>query len=220
VPGDRRRSARDRGRRTYGQNPLVDRRVAERAVARADLGLGDLVVDVGAGRGALTVPLARTGARVIAVERDRHMVRDLRAALAQHDLLDRVEIRRGDLRRFPWPAPPYHVVASPPFGLTTALLGALLDDPGRGPERADLLLQWEVAQKRAATPPTTLRSAAWAPWWTFELGERVRRDAFRPVPAVEAGWLVIRRRDPPVLPTWMAPGMVDLLRPAWTAHHG
>lgn len=213
----RRRSPRDRRRRTHGQNFLVDRGLVDRLVARLDLAPGELVVDVGPGRGALTLPLARAGARVLAIERDRHLVEGLREQVTRERLASRVDVRRADLRDVTWPAGPYRVVASPPFALTTAVLSRLLDDPGRGPTRADLVLQWEVARKRAETPPTTLRSAAWAPWWRFELGERVPRQAFRPVPAVDSGILVIRRREPPVLPSWLAPGFADVLRPSWDA---
>ena len=35
---------------------------------------------------------------------------------------------------------------------------------------ADVIVQREVAAKHAASPPVALRTAAWAPWWTFERG--------------------------------------------------
>jgi 23S rRNA (adenine-N6)-dimethyltransferase len=130
-------------------------------------------------------------------------------------LSNRVWVVHGDLRHVPLPDRPYRVVSSPPFGLTTALMARLLDDPRAGPYRADLLIQREVAVKRAAEPPTSLRSAAWAPWWAFELGERVPREAFRPVPRVDAAWLTVRRRDPYVLPAWLAPGYAEALRGVW-----
>ncbi len=173
------------------------------------------MVEFGPGRGALTLALAASGAHVVAVERDPHMVQDLRRSLGRYPHADRIDLRLGDLRDFDLPGDTYRVVASPPFALTTELLGRLLDDPERGPRRTDLLLQWEVARKHAAEPARSLRSAAWAPWWSFELGERVPRTAFRPMPAVDAAWLTIRRRDPAVLPTWLAAGFSDVLRPHW-----
>jgi 23S rRNA (adenine-N6)-dimethyltransferase len=215
VSARQRRSARDRRRRTHGQNLLVDERVVDRLLGRLELCPDDLVVDVGAGRGALTIPLARAGVDVLAIERDPHLTRDLQAAVERAEVADRVRIRRADLREVRWPSRPYRVVANPPFGLTTALLARLLDEPSVGPTRADLLLQHEVARKRAAHPPSTLRSAAWAPWWSFELGERVPARAFRPIPAVDAAWLTIRRRDPAVLPPDLAGSFESLLRPAW-----
>ena len=213
------RSPGDRRRRSLGQNLLVDDGVVDRLLARLDLGTDELVLDIGAGRGALTIPLALAGTRVLAIERDRRMVADLQQRIEAAGVADRVRIRRGDLREVPWPRQPFRVVANPPYALTTWLLSRLLDDPRTGPSRADLLLQAEVARKRSSEPPTTLRSAAWAPWWSFDLGERVRREAFRPVPAVDAAWLTITRRDPPVLPPDLAPRFRDVLEPHWSRVH-
>ena len=194
---------------------VVDTSVVDRLLVRLELVDDEVVVDAGAGRGALTLPLARAGARVLAIERDRRFVADLQARLERHGLAHRVQIRRGDLRETPLPRGEYRVVANPPFGLTTALLRRLFDDPARGPVRADLLLQWEVARKHARAPAVSLQSAGWAPWWRFELGEKVPRSCFRPIPSVHAGWLIAVRRDPPLLPWTLADGFVDVLRPVW-----
>lgn len=127
----------------------------------------------------------------------------------------RVRIVEADFRNVTLPGEPYRVVSSPPFGLTTAVLSHLFDRPSRGPWRADLLLQFEVAHKRSTAPPITLRSAAWAPWWEFRLGPEVSRTAFRPIPKVDAAVLIAERRDPAILPDWLAPGLRELLRPGW-----
>ena len=206
------RSARDRRRRELGQNVLADTGIVERFIGGLDLVPGELVVDVGAGTGALTVPLARTGVEVWAVEADPVWAQRLAATVAADD---RVRVIRADLRALRLPRRPFRVVANPPFGLTTALLALLLDDPARGPARADLVLQREVARKHAATPPRALHTAAWAPWWEFDLGTAIDREAFRPRPSVDAQVLSIRRRSQPILPLHLAPRMREALRPYW-----
>lgn len=213
--GGRERTTRDERRRTHGQNFLARQSVVREFLARAELAGGENIVEFGAGTGALTIPLAKSGAQVTAVERDPAWAERLRQRLHQEGLERRVRVVGTDLRRFRLPKPPYRVASNPPFGLTTHLLRKLLDDPACGPERADLLVQREVAVKRTEQPPTTLQSAAWAPWWTFELGPIVPRHAFRPVPRVDAAWLVIRKRSPAVLPPWLAPEFADILRAAW-----
>lgn len=213
--GGRKRTARDQRRRAHGQNFLAWPSVAEEFVAGAEFIDDEHVVEFGAGKGALTLPLARAGVRVTAVERDEVWADKLRDRVRGAGLRGRVKVVRADLRRFGLPRSPYRVVSNVPFGLTTELLRLLFDDPERGPERADLLVQREVAVKRAESPPATLRSSAWAPWWTFQLGPTVPRAAFRPVPRVDAAWLVVRKRRPPVLPTWLAPDFANTLRDAW-----
>lgn len=175
---------------------------------------GELVVDIGAGAGALTLPLARAGAEVWAVEIDPAWAERLEV----HVDAERLDVRviRTDLRRLRLPRRPFRVVANPPFALTTALLEILLDDPAGGPYRADLVVQREVARKHATMPPRALRTAAWVPWWEFELGIPIDRDAFRPRPDVDAQVLSIRQRRTPILPIRLAPSMLDLLRPHWT----
>jgi 23S rRNA (adenine-N6)-dimethyltransferase len=210
------RTARDERRRWASQNFLVDPGVVDALLARLCVEPGERVVDLGAGTGALTLPLARAGAEVVAVEIDPVWAARLRRRLRADDLSGQVRVLELDFRRLSLPRGRYRIVANPPFSLTTAVLAKLLDDPDRGPWRADLLLADAVVRKRAAQPPTTLRSAAWSPWWTFEAGPRVNRRAFRPVPRTDAAWLTVRRNTNPVLPTWLAADFPDALRTIWT----
>lgn len=95
------------------------------------------------------------------------------------------------------PARPFRAVGCIPFGATTPILHRLLDDPSVPLVRADLVVQWEVARKRTATPPSSLISTVWAPWWEFRLGRRVAAAEFRPVPKVDAAVLSIVRANWP-----------------------
>jgi 23S rRNA (adenine-N6)-dimethyltransferase len=211
----RRRSARDERRRRLGQNFLLPD-VAEAFVARGSFAPGELVIEIGAGRGACTHALARRGVGVIALERDPRWAASLRSEARQ---LSNVRVVEGDalalgLDRLAG-GRPYRVLGSLPFGATTAFLRQLCDDPGRGPWRADLIVQWEVARKRAAAPPTSLLSTTWAPWWTFEMVQRIPARSFRPVPAVDAAVLRVVRRSPAILPERLAPGFAEFVRREW-----
>jgi 23S rRNA (adenine-N6)-dimethyltransferase len=72
-----------------------------------------------------------------------------------------------------------------------------------------------VALKRAASPPATLLSTAWAPWWEVELARRIPARMFRPMPRVDGGLLAIRRREPPLLPARMAEPFAAFLHQGW-----
>ena len=215
MPAKRDRTNRDARRRSLGRNFLVGRAELSRIVGAVEIQADELILEVGAGTGSLTVAMASAGARVIAVEADPIWASKLHNRIDALGLAHRVDVRCEDFESMRLPEPPYRVVSNPAFGLTTALMSKLLDHPERGPRRADLLLQLDVARKRAISPPRSLRSAAWAPWWTFELGPVVSRSAFRPVPRVDAALLTIQRRRSDVLPLWLAPRMRDLLRPGW-----
>ena len=176
---------------------------------------GELVLDLGAGTGALTIPLAKAGARVVAVETDPIWAQRLTGHLADIGLADGVEVVVGDILTAPLPSEPYRVLSSPPFGITTAVMRRLFDRPEHGPFRADLLVQWQVARKRSRMPPSTLLSTIWAPWWETTIVERVPKKAFAPVPRVDAGWLAVTRRHPSLLPSGLAPGYARFLRAEW-----
>ena len=113
------------------------------------------------------------------------------------------------------PAECFRVVACLPFAATTAILHRLFDNPEQPLERADVIVQWEVARKRAAAPPDTLVSTGWAPWWQFHQGRCVPAE---PLPARTPGGcrvLIATRRQPPLLPTAMAAPYAGFVRSHW-----
>src|SRR5580765_5988388 len=85
-----------------GQNFLRSRRLAERLVSLSSIGPADVVYEIGPGRGMLTVELARRAKRVIAVERDPELARQLRRRFAA---ALNVEIVECDFLQYQVPAP-------------------------------------------------------------------------------------------------------------------
>jgi 23S rRNA (adenine-N6)-dimethyltransferase len=197
VAARRGRTPRDARRRAYAQNFLASRALASQLVRDARVERSDLVVEVGAGRGVLTAELARRAKKVQAIELDPAWAQRLREGFAENQ---RVEVIEADVLRVQLPTKPFRLVASLPFNITTRLLRRVLNDPEIPLVRADLIVQWEVARKRAGRPRTAL-SASWSPWWRFRIGRKIPRTAFRPRPAVDAGVLVVERRPDPLLPT-------------------
>jgi 23S rRNA (adenine-N6)-dimethyltransferase len=80
------------------------------------------VVDLGAGDGALTGPLARAGCRVLAVELHPARASVLRDRFAG----TRVAVVELDVASFRWPGHPFRVVANPPYAGVNALVRSLL----------------------------------------------------------------------------------------------
>jgi 23S rRNA (adenine-N6)-dimethyltransferase len=205
------RTPRDRRRRLLGQN-FLDAATADRLIDQAAFRQDTLVVEIGAGSGAITSALARRGVRLITVEPDPVWSWHLRK---RFEADSRVHIVGGDFLSMALPNEPFRVVGSLPFGRTTDILRCLLDDPAIPMERADVIVQWEVARKRSRIPPSTLLSTIWAPWWQVRLSQRIAAAEFRPVPRVDAGLLVITRRDPPILPISMASAYAGFVREHW-----
>ena len=204
------------GRHELGQNFLADRALIA-AVRRlvADETAGP-IIELGAGDGALTGPLAGLGRPVTALEIDPRRVRRLRerfddrpgggGAIGERRSGDgqgggqrgaTVTVVQADVLRHRFPAAPHTVVGNVPFHLTTAIIRKLMREPGWS--HAVLIVQWEVARRRAGIGGASLLTASWWPWYEFGLDRRIPAAAFRPVPSVDAGLLLMRRRTDPLV---------------------
>lgn len=164
----------------------LDARWAERLVAESGVGPGDWVVDVGAGTGAVTAPLLAAGAFVIAVEAHPGRARTLRRRFGTSVVV--VEEDAADLRL---PRRAYHVVANPPFAVTTALLRRLVQ-PGSRLQGACLVVQEQAARRWAGAGAPG--AARWNRTFAPSLGPRVPRRAFGPAAPVAARILRLERR--------------------------
>jgi 23S rRNA (adenine-N6)-dimethyltransferase len=160
---------------------------ADRIVAGAGVGAGDLVLDIGAGGGALTESLTRAGARVIAFELHPGRVEHLRRRFRDAP----VTVVRADVADLLLPRRPFRVVSNPPFALTTQLMRRLLA-PGSRLVAADVILQRAAARRWASG--SAPGAGRWLREFDARLGSTVPRHAFAPPPAVDASVLVIRRR--------------------------
>jgi 23S rRNA (adenine-N6)-dimethyltransferase len=155
-----------------------------------------LVVDVGAGSGVLTDALLASGARVLALELDVGLAAALERRFAGRD----VEIAGIDARRFEWPGERFSVVSNLPFAGSGEILANLLRAPSTGLRQADVIVQWELAQKQAAVWPATMRATYWRAWFEVTIVGRLSRHAFAPPPGVDAAVLRIARRASPLVP--------------------
>jgi 23S rRNA (adenine-N6)-dimethyltransferase len=173
---------------------------------------GTLVLDLGAGRGALTRALADAGARVRAVELDQAALRELRTRFGSHP---RVEVVDGDAMLLPLPDEPFAVVANLPFAAGTAILRRLLGDPRVRLTRLDAIVEWGLAAKRSAVWPSTLVGCTWGAWYELSLVRRVPRACFAPPPSVDAAVLRATRRPKELVPPAEAASYEALLRRAF-----
>ncbi|GAA1584562.1 rRNA adenine N(6)-methyltransferase family protein [Kribbella karoonensis] len=173
-------------RGAWGWHPL-DSRWAQRVVDAAGIVPGELVLDVGAGLGALTAPLVRAGARVVAVELHPGRADRLRRRFADAPVTV-VRADAGDLRL---PSRPFRVVSSPPYNISTVLLKRLLAQGSRLVS-ADLVLQRQVANRwvRGDAPGAN----RWFRYYDPSIGLRLPRKAFTPPPHVDSAVLLLRKR--------------------------
>jgi len=85
-----------------GQNYLIDSDVLSQIIQSADLSKKDTILEIGAGIGTLTIPLAKNAGNVIAVEQDRKIAQILIKRLDELHISN-VEVDVGDATKIDFP---------------------------------------------------------------------------------------------------------------------
>ncbi len=204
TPGVRRAPGRPALDRRLGQHHLRSGTLALPLVDFLRPSVGDRVLEIGPGGGALTAELLATGARVLAVELDPAWALALRERVAPG-----LALAVADALEIAWerlPAPTL-VAGNLPYGVGTAILERFLIGAAAAVPRAAFLLQREVVDRIVARPgeapygalSVLVASRAEA----LRLG-RLPPGAFRPPPAVESAFVGLRLGSP-------FPGTEDLV---------
>jgi len=197
-----------RAKKSLGQNFLVDANVQERIVAAARVSSDDVVIEIGAGLGALTRLLVGQAGHVIAIEHDGELAELLGQELGARPGL---RIECADALDFDFAAAaraagrPLVVVGNLPYQITSPLLFAITEAAAGGQVigRAILMVQKEFAQRMLAGPGSKVYGRLSVMVQQQAEGEilfHVGPGAFHPRPAVTSSVLRLRPRPMPLAP--------------------
>ena len=192
-----------RPRKSLGQHFLIEPALARRIVEIAEVGPEAAVLEIGAGLGSLTAPLARSGAEVVAVELDPALVPALQEVVGG---FPRVRVVVADAASADWDdvlgedGRPWVVVANLPYNVAVPVVMRILETTPRI-GRMLVMVQREVGERLAAGPgqaafgAVSLRVAYRA---EAHVVRRVSRTVFWPRPNVDSVLVSLVRRPPPV----------------------
>jgi len=191
---------RHKARKRFGQNFLHDQKVIDRIIASIAPRATDLLVEIGPGQAALTLPLLESGAELHLIELDRDLVAQLENKFAGYD---NITIHSCDALKANLPEltghRPFRLIGNLPYNISTPLIFHLLE---YAPLISDMhfMLQLEVVKRMAASPG----SKAWGKLGVMtqyhcEVDSlfEVPPHAFQPAPKVQSAVvrLVPRPRD-------------------------
>ena len=126
------------------QHFLKNPRLALKLIGHSNIKKRDIVIDIGAGSGVITVALAKRVRAVIAVEKDHETAEKLRKNLKN---LENVKIVEGDFLDLELPKTgSYKIFANPPFHLSSKIVHKLIEAENP-PESFYLILQKQFALK-------------------------------------------------------------------------
>jgi len=188
--------------KALGQNFLMNNKVTQKLAETANLSQKDLVVEIGAGLGALTKELAQKAGKVIALELDPRFIPYLQSELADYPNVELINIdclkfdfgRLFNLRGLSLNLGGLNVkvIGSIPYQITSPLLHRLLTLESK-PDLIVFLIQKEVAEKLTAQAPDGTYLSNWLRFVGLaEIVEnRIKPSSFWPQPKVESAIIKI-----------------------------
>lgn len=151
-----------RAKKRLGQNFLKSKAIIDRVLGLVSPGKNDCIVEIGPGRGALTLPLAESGASVWAVEFDRDLMQYLTSLLTNYP---NIRLINGDFLDFDPNGEKldrFKLVGNLPYNITSPVLDWCLKYRERV-ECVVLMVQRELGARIAGSPG----SKDWSPLAIF-----------------------------------------------------
>lgn len=191
-----------------GQNFLISEFVLNKIIETAELNKDDIVLEIGPGVGNLTKELSKKARRVLAIEKDRSMLKilseSLKPARSATDVAGEdyknVQIIEGDALKFDpekynLKNKEYKIVANIPYYLTSPLIRKFLETP-IGPSEMILMIQKEVAKRICSNPPDMSLLAVSVQFYADpQIMHNVPSECFFPKPKVDSAVIKIIPKD-------------------------
>ena len=183
---------------THSQHFLRNPRLIAELIGHSNIRRGDLVIDIGAGSGAITAVLARRCRQVLAYENEPGALNKLQQNMRRHK---NVQVIAQDFLLAKLPDEPYKVFANIPFHLSADIVRKLTSDDLHTPQAIYLIVQKQFAQKIVPSDQrfTSQLGTQLAPWWQTRIRRPLRRTDFTPPPAVDTVLLELKPRSEPLL---------------------
>jgi 16S rRNA (adenine1518-N6/adenine1519-N6)-dimethyltransferase len=139
-----------------GQNFLADPSTTRMIVEKSNISPEDVILEIGSGLGALTIPAARAAAKLYAIEKDPQLIPILKAELLTAQITNAV-VQKGDILAMDIAAIAQDagrkiiVMGNLPYNISSQIIIRLISCRN-SINRATLMLQKELAQRLTASP--------------------------------------------------------------------
>lgn len=189
-----------RPNKRLGQNFLVDKNALSKIITAADLHANDMVMEIGAGFGILTLALGEKVKNVKTVEYDKRLISILKKTFQNHE---NIELINADALEIQLPVDSYKLVANIPYYITSPLISHFLQPKTQKEKRPTLiilLVQKEVAQKICArTGQHSILSLQTQIFGKPSIVGMVHKSSFNPQPKVDSAILKIEVYKEPLI---------------------
>lgn len=183
-------------KKTLGQNFLTSGKAVFEIVNAGEIKKGEIIIEIGPGKGALTVELLKSGGKIIAIEKDRELISYLEEKFKIEIKNKSLKIIEGDILDLDMGKiikkdEKYKIIANIPYYITGAIIERFLSIK-KSPELMVLLMQKEVAERIIARDKKeSILSLAVKFYGTPKIIYKVSAGSFFPKPKVDSAVLKI-----------------------------
>lgn len=190
-----------KAKKSLGQNFLTSKRAVWNIVRAGNISAGEVVLEIGPGRGVLTKALLEAGARVIAIEKDRELIEVLKQTFEKEIASEQLKLIEGDVLEIEPKdislgteagVEKYKIIANIPYYITGQFLRKFLSGKYQ-PQSMVLLLQKEVVTRIIARDKKeSILSISVKVYGEPKLIGKVPARDFKPAPNVDSAIIAIQ----------------------------
>ncbi|MBI2464685.1 23S ribosomal RNA methyltransferase Erm [Candidatus Shapirobacteria bacterium] len=175
---------------SLGQNFIKYRGLVNELIAVSDINKEDTVVEIGPGKGIITLELAKVANEVIAVEKDMELYKNLKSKFQN----PKIKIINEDFLEFELPKTKYKIFSNIPFSITSEIISKILQSDNL-PASMYLIMQKETAEKLVGKPNETQSSILTKPFFEIEILGEIDRTNFTQKPQVRIMFVKFAKRQ-------------------------
>lgn len=185
----------------YGQNFLVDKNIIQKLITSSDIILGDTIVEVGCGLGAITQELLQHDIKLYGIEIDQRLYNFLTDKFRH---LPHCHILYGDAVEYPVANIPtkikdYRIVANIPYAISSPWIDGILSQNNL-PKTINIIIQSDTAERFCAqvnsseySPTTIILQSAYCCISKY----KITRQSFYPIPHIDSVILSLKKLNNP-----------------------
>jgi 16S rRNA (adenine1518-N6/adenine1519-N6)-dimethyltransferase len=185
-------------RKRFGQNFLVDDQIINRIISTINPKNNEIIVEIGPGKGALTLPILEHLNHLNVIEIDRDLVLLLNSVLQDKLTIFEADALQFDFNQFP---EKIRVIGNLPYNISSPLLFHLLDFREQIIDMT-FMLQKEVVDRIVATHGNKTYgrlSVMMQVFFEVESMFVVPKESFEPQPKIESAILYLKTRTEPLV---------------------
>lgn len=187
---------RDKPPNYLGQHLMHNKKLLNEIVDQAQIDENDTVLELGAGKGALTEILNQRAKKVLAVEYDKNFVKILEKKVNNSN----TTIIHQDILKIYLPKERFIVVSNIPYAITTPIMKKLLNNPLSSFQRGVIVIEKGAAKRFTSQYVKDPYVIAWRMWFDIRYVKGISRKSFSPPPKVDSAMILITRKDIPIIP--------------------